>query len=252
MYNLDIEKRVNKVTNYKHMINYIKRNYLKLIFIILEAVMFCLIFNNDLAVNVTSYVSICICLLFTIISFDNTFDRLLVTLGLTFTVGADTFLVLMSNGNKIIAMCLFITVQTIYLIRLITIEKSNKLRIVNLSSSALLILIALASTFIVLLERTDALSLLSIIYFAMLISNVIFALISFKTLPLFGIGLILFAICDFLVGLDFLYIYINIPDNSIIDRIISVPINLAWIFYLPSQVLIALSCKRNILADTKT
>lgn len=234
------------------MIDFVKKHYLQLIFITAEAVMFCLIFFSELAINITSYLSICICLLYALITFDKTTDRLFLTLGLVFTAGADTFLVLLSNGNKVIAMCLFFMAQTMYFIRLINVEKLKKIRVIILTASGILVLTAAAATVSVLKTGTDALAIISTIYYAMLISNIIFAFVNFKTVPLFAAGLVLFAMCDLVIGLGFLRGYIDISDDSIISKIVSAPINLAWIFYLPSQVLIALSRKREITLSKLT
>ena len=58
---------------------------------------------------------------------------------------------------------------------------------------------------------------------------------------LLSLGLILFALCDIVVGLAAgANIYIPVKEGGIIDSIINAPINLSWLFYLPSQVIIAL------------
>jgi hypothetical protein len=43
------------------------------------------------------------------------------------------------------------------------------------------------------------------------------------------------------VGLSVSGEYLNISPESLIGKILALPINLAWLFYLPSQVLIVLS-----------
>ena len=41
---------------------------------------------------------------------------------------------------------------------------------------------------------------------------------------------------------DFINDFINLPENSIINQILSIKINFAWMFYIVSQTLISLSC----------
>ena len=70
--------------------------------------------------------------------------------------------------------------------------------------------------------------------------NVIFAYVK-ETPKLFAIGLTLFILCDTIIGLENLESYISLSSDSLIYKMINVGFNLAWVFYLPSQVLIALT-----------
>ena len=75
-----------------------------------------------------------------------------------------------------------------------------------------------------------------------LIENIIFAFKQKESSILFPIGLLLFACCDLQVGLIVLNSsYINIENNLILNFIVDPPFNLVWLFYVPSQTLIALS-----------
>ena len=61
---------------------------------------------------------------------------------------------------------------------------------------------------------------------------------------LFPIGLVLFLLCDTIIGLQMATgVYLPISEHSVIYKIIFTDFNLAWFFYLPSQVCIALSGK---------
>lgn len=54
-------------------------------------------------------------------------------------------------------------------------------------------------------------------------------------------ALILFLLCDTVIGLQVASgAYLPIPESSLLHRIIFMDLNLAWLFYLPSQVLISL------------
>jgi hypothetical protein len=98
-------------------------------------------------------------------------------------------------------------------------------------------LIAVAA--LVLGSDLDALAVVSVIYYSNLLVNVVFAFADFGREPLFAIGLLLFAMCDLCIGLDVLLsTYLN---SGVLSAFFSFPyINLSWIFYQPSQVLIAM------------
>ena len=74
-----------------------------------------------------------------------------------------------------------------------------------------------------------------------LIVNIIFAFAEFKKHPLLAIGLLLFALCDVIIGFYFIDDYLPLAADSIIYKILGSGINLAWIFYLPAQTLLSIS-----------
>ena len=105
-----------------------------------------------------------------------------------------------------------------------------------------LILLFIITAFIVLGGATDPLSIVSVFYYANLILNVAVALCQSKKSLLFPIGLILFLMCDTVIGLNVMAeLYIPSFTESAIYGILNPGFNLAWLFYLPSQVLITLS-----------
>ena len=104
-----------------------------------------------------------------------------------------------------------------------------------------LIAIALSVTVLVLQENTDALALVSLCYYANLIFNIVMTFLQFKSDKLFPIALVLFLLCDTVIGLQVACGgYLPITEGSLLYRIIFMPFNLSWFFYLPSQVLISL------------
>lgn len=108
-----------------------------------------------------------------------------------------------------------------------------------------LIAAAEAVTVLILKDATDPLAVISICYYVNLIFNIILAFLQFKQYRLFAIGLVFFLLCDTVIGLQVMSGgYLPIPDGSLLDQILSVPFNLAWLFYLPSQVLISLSSRK--------
>jgi hypothetical protein len=135
-------------------------------------------------------------------------------------------------------MIFFLTAQSLYATRLHAVDHRKPL----LWLRASLILIALAITVLVLGEKTDALALVSLCYYANLIINLIMAFLQFKQDKLFPIALLLFLLCDTVIGLQVASGgYLPIAPGSALYQFLWMPINLAWLFYLPSQVLIALS-----------
>ena len=57
-------------------------------------------------------------------------------------------------------------------------------------------------------------------------------------------ALVLFLLCDTVIGLQVMGgMYLPIDDGSLLSRILYPGFNLAWLFYLPSQVLLALQNK---------
>ena len=90
-------------------------------------------------------------------------------------------------------------------------------------------------------EKCDAVALVSMFYYANLILNAVFACISFGKNPLLAIGLVLFILCDTVIGLSLIDPYLTLPESSPIYAIIHPGFDLAWAFYLPSQALLAIS-----------
>ena len=91
---------------------------------------------------------------------------------------------------------------------------------------------------LVLREKTDALAIVSVCYYVLLITNMIHAFMAKERL--FAVALCLFILCDTVIGLQVAAgAYLPITEGSALYKIIFMNFNLAWFFYLPSQVLIA-------------
>jgi uncharacterized membrane protein YhhN len=138
-------------------------------------------------------------------------------------------------------MMFFLVAQTLYAIRL---HKQNQCRTL-IWLRVVLIACAEAVTVVILKEKTDALAVISIAYYANLIVNIIASFTKFRSKRLLPIGFVLFLLCDTVIGLQAASgVYLPISEGSLLHRIIYVNFNLAWFFYLPSQVLIALSSRK--------
>ena len=214
------------------------------IFLALELVAyyFILTAGGDLLVY-SSFGAIVLCFLHAL-AYAKTGDKLILG-GLACTVAADFCLVVCSPIQRLWGMIFFLAAQGLYAARLHLYDKHRALLWVRLT----LILAALAITILVLREKTDALALVSLCYYANLIFNLIMAFLKFKTDKLFPIALLLFLLCDTVIGLQVACgAYLPIAEGSALYRIIFMPFNLSWFFYLPSQVLISLRGVKNTTA----
>lgn len=208
-------------------------------------------FNVDIDPNLYKYEAMILLLIFYFFSFllnllveqidkdhvkEMRYDMIIVGGALIFTLLSDTFL-LYFNSYYELGVLSFIVVQVLYFVRMIYgLNFSNKRMYTSICMRVGLSIIAI----IVLLALNYFSFLYSIvaIYFMNIIMNFIDSTIStvklygdkrFITSLVFTIGLILFIGCDIFVG---------------ISNLSSFGSEIIWIFYLPSQILIALSASR--------
>ena len=212
------------------------------VFIALEIILGILIqfTHNNLHVALC-YSSVVIACLFLLL-FTSKKNYLPTQLGLVFTVFADLFLVVIEPMLQIPAMICFSITQICYFIRIYLNQKIKKEKLIHLIVRLVSSILIIVITFMVLKENTDFLSIISTFYYINLVINIIFAFRQTKSSVLFPIGLLFFACCDLQIGLNILNSsYINIENNIILNFIANPPFNIAWLFYVPSQTLIALS-----------
>ena len=117
----------------------------------------------------------------------------------------------------------------------------KSLRRFHITVRVLAIMAALLICRIVLGDGADALSMISMFYYANLVLNAIFAYIRFKNSPMLAIGLTLFILCDTVIGLSSLKHYFPIDKSSLFYKILHPGFDLGWAFYLPSQALLSAS-----------
>ena len=103
--------------------------------------------------------------------------------------------------------------------------------------------ILLSLGFLVLGKGTDALAIASLIYYANLCTNALFAHRSGRGGIMLTIGLVLFGLCDINVGLSALNdMYMGgFPEGSLLYNLMHTEADLIWIFYIPSQTRIPLT-----------
>ena len=162
-------------------------------------------------------------------------------IALLFTVGADYFLVWIPVRNQFNGMLCFSVVQIAYAIRIFVDTQSKKSRIAQIVSRAVISVVACVATFLVLGDATDKVALVSIFYYANLILSLVFSFTQFKKNYILAIGFLCFLLCDTVIGIVNIGPYFSIPKDSVIYKIIYPGFDLAWAFYVPSQILLALS-----------
>ena len=192
------------------------------------------------AVAASSFISIILACLFCFVSLEKSYEYAFTQIALVCTVCADYFLVWSSPIVQLPAMVFFLVAQLMYASRLYLLAGKRE-RYAQIISRAVLSVIIVAVTVLVLKENTDALAIVSMLYYANLILNAVFAFCNFRCRKLLAIGFLLFILCDTVIGLDMMNAYLPIHSDSYLYKIIRPGFNLAWVFYLPSQVLLSLS-----------
>lgn len=205
-------------------------------FLITEAILYYFILTTGgQTFTITAYLSIVLCFLFALQSIrSNPF----LVVGLACTVGADFCLVVCDPVQRLWGMVFFLGAQTLYAISLHRNQKSKTLLLIRILLTAAAALIAV----LVLKENLDALALVSVCYYANLIMNMVAAFTQWRRNRLLPIAFVLFILCDTIIGLQVASSgYLPIVEGSWLYNLIFSGFNTAWMFYLPSQVLISLS-----------
>lgn len=230
-----------------------RTNKITRLFIIIQVVLYLGFLHLDLIGGyyvVSSYIKyfiIILCLLYTFINYDRTRKcrSYCLILGLIFTIIADYYLLLLGYNFEY-GIGAFIIVQQIYGSML---DYSSRPLFGNVLKRFLL---QLSITFIIALLlyildfKIELIVVLSIFYFISILMNTFRAIkVSIKYKDdrsniLFAIGMILFVLCDINVGLFNLSYYLDI-SVAMATAIIRVSSLMMWLFYAPSQILIALS-----------
>ena len=214
-------------------------------FIGIEAALYYLMFaGHGATVWISQFLSVCLCFGFSLLGLRK--NDPFVPLGLAFTVGADYFLVAHRPQMRLLGMLFFLGTQGAYA-ALLHKELSKK---GFLYFRGALCAISLGVCFLVLGSGADALAVVSLAYYANLLTNIFMAFCCFGKNRLFAVGLLLFLACDTVIGLQVAAEgYLLIEEGSALYRAVFPPFNLPWAFYLPSQVIIALSALKKEVID---
>ena len=215
-----------------------------LIFIVFEIILMILVQLTSGVMNtVVSFTSVVCAFIYGVLYLNK--HNILIIIGLFTTVCADIFLVVIEPMKQNIAMCFFSITQICYFLYIYNSQNKFQQKM-HIIIRIIIIVISLITTTIVLKDNTDFLSLISLFYYANLVVNIIFAFTIKNKNILLIIGLILFACCDFVIGISIMgESYLSLKEGSFLYFIANPGFNLAWIFYVPSQTLIALSVKKD-------
>lgn len=190
------------------------------------------------------FFGICLCFLFSFIIKKDKFDTWLVRMALLFTVISDWLLVI-EGKYYIAALITFTFTQIFYAIRIWFNEpKKNKNTEHIIIRIILIVFFILIIRFLVGIEL-DLLLIITVIYFSNLLINLILSAINIRKNFIFPIGLLLFILCDIMVGLNNISDYIDINEASFFNSLINNAAFIAWVFYFPSQAILALSIITN-------
>lgn len=189
--------------------------------------------------TVISYAAVILACLSNLLFFENNPRFWLMQVALICTVCADWFLLVQGSGYEI-GMCFFNVTQLAYAARTY-LDGTPTARRVQTVVRPLAWVLAVASVFVILGERADMLSLISVFYFVNLALNIIFAFINIKRGILFPLGLVFFILCDIFVGFSQMGGYLDIPEGSFAYWLAHPGFNAAWLFYVPSQGLLGTS-----------
>lgn len=176
------------------------------------------------------YLSVWLCFLFALTRCRDR-DGRLVTAALALTLAADLFLLVLDRWYPA-GVAAFCGVQALYLARMARLRPAGLPRRLVLRGCAA----AAALVLVWGLGALDGLTALSLLYFSQLVCNALESL----TLPRlrgFSLGLALFVCCDVCVGLRNLSGWFPAAGGPLVAF---ARVGM-WLFYLPSQVLIALS-----------
>ena len=173
------------------------------------------------------YTGTLLCLAFSVLCALLGGDRL-VPFALLLTCAADWFL-LIQNDHLPLGVTLFLCVQGLYFLRLHRAGGSLRLLWLRLALA-----VVLTAAPLLIPGMATPLNLLAMLYFSQLLSNTVLAWI-LPPLRQFALGLTLFVGCDVCVGL---FNAFSLPPALFAAVAVGM-----WFFYLPSQVLIALSAR---------
>ena len=169
-------------------------------------------------------------------------DGNFIRIAMLFTLVADYFMVALEDADNLSGVTVFLGTQLFIFLHIYINDKNVKIRSINLITRLILTVLFIIIAHIVLGEDADRMAIISVIYYANLCTNAIFAHRVEKSGIVLTIGLILFALCDINVGLTAMdTIYGGFPVGSLLYNLMNADVDLIWLFYIPSQTLIPLT-----------
>ena len=157
-----------------------------------------------------------------------------------FTCIAD-FCLILGQASYTTGVAFFLVVQLFYAARTLFLAKSEKERMINLSVRGGLCFAGALVVVFLFGEKTQALYILSILYYVNLLVSIAFAFLHFRENKLLAIGLTLFVLCDTVLGLQNIIDIFSISHESLFYAVVHPKFALEAAFYCPSQVLLSVS-----------
>lgn len=221
-----------------------KKSIPLILFILIHLILYLFIYAFKIITGknetIADYIVVISCFLFSLVYFiiKRNSNTLIFVIAFLFTILADTNLLILDDNYEL-GILAFIIVQFAYfwyiLKNMYTKDNYSYLIVIRLIT----IVIGVIASLIV---QTDKLLVcLVIIYISNLVINLIISIIPRKRNLLFSLGLFLFLLCDICVGCYNIGDIIDISNTSLFYKIANLPFNIAWLFYHPSQVLLAIS-----------
>lgn len=221
-----------------------KKSIPLILFILIHLILYLFIYAFKIITGknetIADYIVVISCFLFSLVYFiiKRNSNTLIFVIAFLFTILADTNLLILDDNYEL-GILAFIIVQFAYfwyiLKNMYTKDNYSYLIAIRLIT----IVIGVIASLIV---QTDKLLVcLVIIYISNLVINLIISIIPRKRNLLFSLGLFLFLLCDICVGCYNIGDIIDISNTSLFYKITNLPFNIAWLFYHPSQVLLAIS-----------
>jgi len=221
-----------------------KKSIPLILFILIHLILYLFIYAFKIITGknetIADYIVVISCFLFSLVYFiiKRNSNTLIFVIAFLFTILADTNLLILDDNYEL-GILAFIIVQFAYfwyiLKNMYTKDNYGYLIAIRLIT----IVIGVIASLIV---QTDKLLVcLVIIYISNLVINLIISIIPRKRNLLFSLGLFLFLLCDICVGCYNIGDIIDISNTSLFYKIANLPFNIAWLFYHPSQVLLAIS-----------
>ena len=201
-------------------------------------ILFLLIYPSGQLCRLFEYALVVLCVGYAWACRSGDLGGLLAFLALLFTAGADLFLVALKEAQWIPGLALFCFVQLLWALRLLRMEEGRR-RFVHGVTWASLCGIALIVV-IIAARGGDAVLLLSTVYASLLLTTVFFSWLTPQN-RLFTLGMSLFLCCDIFVAVNNAALYLDLDAYPLLKTLHDIRFNMMWLFYGPSQMLLALS-----------
>ena len=202
------------------------------------SILFLLIYPGGRLCRLFEYALVVLCFLFACVHRTRDLDGLLALLALAFTAGADLFLVALSEAQWVPGMAVFCFAQLFWALRLFCMEAGRRRFVHGLTWALLcgtLLIVAVIAA-----RGADPVLVLAAVYASFLLTTVFFSWLTPENL-LFTLGMTLFLGCDLFVAVNNAALYLDLSAMPLLKTLYDIPFNMMWLFYAPSQMLLALS-----------